>query len=244
MHRYLLDISFDGTAYHGWQRQPNGMSVEERVTQGLSTLLRHEVSIVGAGRTDAGVHARQMPAHFDTEETFDCKQLAYKLNRILPRDIVVNDVSEVSTDLHARFSATSRTYHYYVHTHKSPFLRHYSCLITYPLDFQRMNEAAAILLQTNDFATFCKAGSDVKTTICRVSRAEWVYEADADRWLFVITADRFLRNMVRAVVGTLIEVGRGRMSIDDFQKAVDSRQRTRAGESMPANALFLWQVEY
>lgn len=244
MHRYLLDISFDGTAYHGWQRQPNGMSVEERVTQGLSTLLRHEVSIVGAGRTDAGVHARQMPAHFDTEETFDCKQLAYKLNRILPRDIVVNDVSEVSTDLHARFSATSRTYHYYVHTHKSPFLRHYSCLITYPLDFKRMNEAAAILLQTNDFATFCKAGSDVKTTICRVSRAEWVYEGDADRWLFVITADRFLRNMVRAVVGTLIEVGRGRMSIDDFQKAVDSRQRTRAGESMPANALFLWQVKY
>lgn len=241
--RYFIDLSFDGTNYHGWQIQPNGMSVQERLQQALSTLLRTPTEVTGAGRTDAGVHARQMIAHFDVEQAIDGRQLAYKLNRILPRDISVQSVYEVADDMHARFSARWRTYHYYIHTRKDPYLRHYSCEMHYTLDFDAMNRAASLLLEYDDFASFCKTHTDVKTTLCRVTRAEWVRTSDHE-WYFVITANRFLRNMVRAVTGTLIDVGRGRITLDQFRRIIESHSRTDAGESMPPQALFLEKIEY
>ena len=199
--RYFVWFGYDGAAYHGWQIQPNGNSVQEELQRGLSTLLREEISVTGAGRTDAGVHARVMVAHFDTEKTLDCRQLAYKLNRLLPQDIAVDRVEQVSDDLHARFSATSRTYHYYIHTRKDPFRRAYSCEMHYDLDFAKVNEAGRILTTYEDFGAFCKAHSDVKTTLCQVTKAEWIQTSDSS-WYFEITANRFLRNMVRAVVLT------------------------------------------
>ena len=241
--RYFVWFSYDGTAYHGWQIQPNGNSVQEELQRALSTLLREEISVTGAGRTDAGVHARQMVAHFDFSEAIDLEQLAYKLNRILPCDIAVDRVELVDDDMHARFSATSRTYHYYIHTKKDPFSRPYSTELHYELDFDKMNEAGRILMTYDDFGAFCKSHSDVKTTLCRVTNAEWV-QTSATSWYFEITANRFLRNMVRAVVGTLIDVGRGRLTLDDFRKVIEGKRRTAAGESMPANALFLENIRY
>jgi tRNA pseudouridine38-40 synthase len=184
-----------------------------------------------------------MVAHFDFEQPIDEGQLTYKLNRILPRDISVQKVWEVANDLHARFSAVSRTYHYYIHTQKDPFLRSYSCELHYSLDFAKMNEAAACLLQYEDFGAFCKSHADVKTTLCQVTQARWVQQSSYS-WYFEISANRFLRNMVRAVVGTLIDVGRGRLTVDDFCKVVEGKKRTDAGESMPAHALFLEDVSY
>ncbi len=243
MKRYFISISYDGTAYHGWQVQPNGHSVQAELQRCLSTLLREEIAVTGAGRTDAGVHARCMVAHFDIEQPIDEGQLTYKLNRILPRDISVQKVWEVANDLHARFSAVSRTYHYYIHTQKDPFLRSYSCELHYSLDFAKMNEAAACLLQYEDFGAFCKSHADVKTTLCQVTQARWVQQSSYS-WYFEISANRFLRNMVRAVVGTLIDVGRGRLPVEDFCKVVEGKKRTDAGESMPAHALFLEDVSY
>ena len=241
--RYFVWFSYDGTAYHGWQIQPNGNSVQEELQRALSTLLREEISVTGAGRTDAGVHARQMVAHFDFSEAIDLEQLAYKLNRILPCDIAVDRVELVDDDMHARFSATSRTYHYYIHTKKDPFSRPYSTELHYELDFDKMNEAGRILMTYDDFGAFCKSHSDVKTTLCRVTKAEWV-QTSVTSWYVEITANRFLRNMVRAVVGTLIDVGRGRLTLDDFRKVIEGKRRTAAGESMPANALFLENIRY
>ena len=241
--RYFVWISFDGTAYHGWQIQPNGMSVQERLQQSLSTLLRQPVEVIGAGRTDAGVHARQMAAHFDIDRDLDCQQLAYRLNRILPKDISCSGVQRVSDDVHARFSATRRTYRYYIHTRRDPFARHYSVLMNWSLDFQRMNEAAAFLLTVDDFKAFCKANADNKTTLCHVSKARWVQTSDST-YYFEIAANRFLRNMVRAVVGTLIDVGRHTISMDQFATIVKRGNRSDAGQSMPAHGLFLWQIEY
>ncbi|MDO4159310.1 MAG: tRNA pseudouridine(38-40) synthase TruA [Prevotellaceae bacterium] len=243
MKRYFVYIKYDGTAYHGWQVQPNANSVQAELQRALSTLLREDVQVVGAGRTDTGVHARMMAAHFETEKDVDCEQMVYKLNRLLPRDISADKVTAVDGDMHARFSAVSRTYHYYVHLHKDPFLRAYSCELHYNLDFDKMNEAAALLTEYDDFASFCKSNAGSKTTICKVSEARWIKDGEY-RWHFVITADRFLRNMVRAVVGTLVEVGRGRMSIDDFRRVVDGHSRSDAGESMPGNALFLEHIGY
>lgn len=252
--RYFVTLSYDGTRYHGWQVQPNGISVQEELQRALSLLLRQDIQVTGAGRTDAGVHARMMVAHFDLEggrskeegesrEEIDCKQLVYKLNKLLPQDIAVQKVEQVADDKHARFSALARTYYYYLHTVKSPFLRHYSCELHYPLDFDRMNEAARMLLDYEDFGAFCKSHADVKTTLCQVTKAEWRSVGEG-QWLFEITANRFLRNMVRAVVGTLIEVGRGRLSMDDFRRIIEGKRRTEAGESMPAHALFLVKIEY
>ncbi len=243
MKRYFVSISYDGTAYHGWQVQPNGHSVQAELQRCLSTLLRDDISVTGAGRTDAGVHARCMVAHFDIEGPIDEAQLTYKLNRILPRDISVQKVWEVDNEMHARFSAVSRTYYYYIHTQKDPFLRAYSCELHYPLDFPKMNEAAARLLHYDDFGAFCKSHTDTKTTLCKVTQARWV-QLSPSSWYFEISANRFLRNMVRAVVGTLIDVGRGRLSVDDFCKVVEGKKRTEAGESMPAHALFLQNVTY
>lgn len=243
MARYFIHLSYDGTNYHGWQVQPNGSSVQAELQRALSTLLRQPIEIVGAGRTDAGVHARKMVAHFDVEELLDLKQTAYRMNRILPRDIAVEKIEKVGDDMHARFSATSRTYHYYIHTHKDPFCRAYSCETHYDLDFDAMNEAARFLLTQDDFASFCKTGADVKSTICHVTHAQW-HQTSPTTWYFEITANRFLRNMVRAVVGTLIDVGRHRIDLEDFKQIVENKTRTAAGESMPGHALFLEDVSY
>lgn len=248
MQRYFIYLSFNGARYHGWQIQPNGMSVQQKLQESLSTILRTAIDVTGAGRTDAGVHAALMVAHFDIEhhlmEKFGgTEQLTYKLNRLLPFDIAVHRIVAVPMDWHARFTPLSRTYYYYVHTRKDPFLGDRSCFIPYPLDFALMNEAAMMLLAHDDFAAFCKSHTDVKTTICRVTEARWE-QIDDHRWLFVITANRFLRNMVRAVVGTLIDVGRGRVSLSQFAEILVSRQRTQAGESMPPQALFLQDIHY
>ena len=241
--RYFITLSYDGTHYHGWQVQPNGITVQSELERGLSLLLRQPIAVTGAGRTDAGVHARRMVAHFDTEAAFDPARLAAKLNSLLHHDISIWDIHQVSDALHARFSATRRTYRYFIHTEKDPFLAAYSCLLRYRLDFEAMNCAAATLLRHDDFAAFCKSHADVGTTLCKVYAAEW-HQTGAHSWYFEISANRFLRNMVRAVVGTLIEVGRGRLSLEGFQDVVRSGRRTEAGESMPANALFLETVEY
>ncbi|MBR1468808.1 MAG: tRNA pseudouridine(38-40) synthase TruA [Prevotella sp.] len=241
--RYFITLSYDGTRYHGWQIQPNGISVEECLRNALTTLLRKPVETVGAGRTDAGVHAQKMVAHFDFDDPIDEQQLVYRLNRLLPRDMAVQSVQQVADDMHARFSATSRTYHYYIHTRKNPFLAAYSCEMHYPLDFEAMNEAAQWLLTQKDFASFCKAGADVKTTLCTLTQASWK-QLSENSWCFEITANRFLRNMVRAVVGTLVEVGRNRITLEEFQNIVSTHSRSAAGESMPAHALFLVDVKY
>lgn len=277
MSRYFIYLQFDGTRYHGWQIQPNGISVQEELQRALTTLLRQPIEVVGAGRTDAGVHAHQMVAHFDVDNidsplllpsctgragggSLDSRlatldQLVYKLNRFLPYDISIDKIIPVDGDMHARFSATSRTYHYYIHQQKAPFLRHYSVEMHYDLDFDAMNEAASHLLNVEDFAAFCKTGSDVKTTLCNVTEARWVPSTLYPRlstldprpstsMCFIITANRFLRNMVRAVVGTLIEVGRHRITIEQFDNIIAGKQRTAAGESMPAHGLSLWDITY
>jgi tRNA pseudouridine38-40 synthase len=241
--RYFLWFSYDGTAYHGWQVQPYANSVQAEIQTALSTILRNNVEVVGAGRTDAGVHARRMSAHFDFDGDIDCKQLTYKLNRLLPNDISIERVEIVSSEMHARFSATARTYHYYIHLCKNPFLRAYSYETHFNLNFDLMNIAAEMLLKYNDFASFCKSHTDVKTTICNVTEAKWI-RIDENSYYFRITANRFLRNMVRAVVGTLVEVGRGRISLEEFQRIVEGKDRCKAGESMPGHALFLEDVRY
>lgn len=241
--RIFLWLSFDGTAYHGWQIQPNGMSVQEKVQQCLSTLLSQPIAVTGAGRTDAGVHARTMVCHFDIDKELDTDQLCYRLNRILPRDISCGRAERVSEDMHARFSAKRRTYRYFIHTQRDPFLRHYSVETHWKLDFEMMNEAALWLTTQDDFKAFCKAGADNKTTLCQVTTAQWV-STSPTTWYFEIAANRFLRNMVRAVVGTLFEVGRHRMTLEQFREVVVTGTRSDAGESMPAHGLFLWDIEY
>ena len=242
--RYFIHLSYDGSRYHGWQLHPNGISIEGEIERCLSTLLGAPVDIVGAGRTDAGVHARHMVAHFDVEEPVaDTSQLTYKLNRMLPPDIRIEKTESVPDDMHARFSAKWRKYHYYVSLKATPFNRQYTWLCHYDLDFQLMNEAARMLLEYKDFACFCKSHTDVKTTLCDVVQAEWIKIGDYD-WVFVIKANRFLRNMVRAVVGTLVEVGRHRMTLEQFHSVIEGKSRCQAGESMPANALFLEEITY
>lgn len=241
--RYFIYFSFDGSQYHGWQVQPNAISVQQRLNEAISTLLRAPTEVTGAGRTDAGVHAHCMVAHFDFSNTIDTSWLVFKLNRLLPQDIAVTKVVPVRADAHARFDATSRTYHYWVYTKKNPFRRQYATRITFPLDFNKMNEAAAKLLSVTDFTSFSKLHTDTKTNNCKVTKAEWI-QVDDDLWRFEITANRFLRNMVRAVVGTLIEVGRGHLSMTDFERVIELKNRCAAGDSMPGNALSLVGITY
>ena len=248
--RYFITLSYDGSAYHGWQIQPNGVSIQETLQKALSTLLRTSIEVVGAGRTDTGVHAAMMVAHFDfpaSEEDngqpLDCAQLTYKLNKILPPDIAVQEVKPVADDMHARFSATRRTYHYFVHLRKNPFRRSYSWQLYGDIDFHRMNEAAKVLLEYRDFTSFSKVNTDTKTNECTIVEAHWD-ELEPGVWRFTITANRFLRNMVRAIVGTLIEVGRGKLSIEDFRDVIEQKNRCSAGESVPGNALFLVDIKY
>ncbi|MBE6309920.1 MAG: tRNA pseudouridine(38-40) synthase TruA [Bacteroidales bacterium] len=241
--RYFLKLAYNGANYHGWQSQPNAVSVQECIEKALSTILREPISIIGAGRTDAGVNAAVMYAHFDVSEPLkDMLTLVMRLNSILGKDIAIYDVLPVRADAHARFDAVSRTYKYFVHTEKSPFLYPFSWKSTCRLDFELMNEAAELLKNYRDFTSFSKLHTDVATNNCKITYARW--EQEGEQWVFTITADRFLRNMVRAIVGTLVDVGRGKLTIEQFCEVIEKKDRCSAGTSMPGNALFLWNVKY
>ena len=241
--RYFLKLAYNGANYHGWQSQPNAESVQECIEKALSMVLREPIAITGTGRTDAGVNAAVMYAHFDVNEPLkDTTTLVMRLNSILGKDIAIYDVLPVHDDAHARFDATARTYKYFVHTEKSPFLYPFSWKSTCKLDFDLMNEAAELLKGYTDFTSFSKLHTDVATNNCKITHARW--EQEGGQWVFTITADRFLRNMVRAIVGTLVDVGRGKLTIEQFCQVIEKKDRCSAGTSMPGNALFLWKVEY
>lgn len=241
--RYFLKFAYKGTHYHGWQVQPNDVSVQSVMTEKISMVLRSPVELVGAGRTDAGVHARCMYAHFDIDkEIIDPPLIVNKLNALLPPDIAIYDLYRVDDDMHARFSAKYRTYRYYVSTRKSPFNHEFAARFTFPLDVEKMNEAAGKLLEYTDFTSFSKLHTDAKTNDCDVSFAQW--EKHDDCLVFTITANRFLRNMVRAVVGTLVEVGKGKLTVEQFCEIIEKKDRCAAGMSVPAQGLFLEDVGY
>ncbi len=238
-----MRLSYRGAGFHGWQIQPNDNSVQQTIEQAMATVLRHPVSITGAGRTDTGVNARMMVAHFDVDTPIaDTALLVRSINGIVGRDIAIHAIFPVHDDAHARFDATSRTYKYFAHTLKSPFLYPLSWQCRPDMDFDLMNQAAAHLLDYRDFTSFSKLHTDVKTNNCVVTRAQW--DRVREQWVFTITADRFLRNMVRAVVGTLVEVGLHRITIDDFCRIIEQRDRCKAGTSMPPHPLFLWDITY
>ena len=237
--RYFIEFAYKGTAYHGSQIQPNGETVQSVLQDAMATVLRQPVALTFAGRTDAGVHAEQMYAHFDADVE---PPTAERLNRLLPADIAVYRIFPVAEDMHARFSAKSRTYEYRIITRKSPFAHDTRTHMHVHLDYIAMNEAAKRLLGTHDFASFCKVHTDVKTTICTITEAQWT--TSGDEAVFTITADRFLRNMVRAVVGTLFEVGRHKMSAEEFEAVIASHSRQVAGQSAPPQGLFLTRICY
>ena len=243
MFRYFIYFSYDGAAYHGWQVQPNAITVQQVLEEALAKLVRQPVPLVGAGRTDAGVNAACMVAHGDFPCEVDCAQLVYKLNKILPPDIAVSDVRRVKDDAHARFDALSRRYNYRVVTAKSPFARRYACRVLPGVDFEAMNRAAEILYEYTDFTSFSKLHTDVKTNNCKVTFARWCQVSD-NEWVFEIEADRFLRNMVRAIVGTLLLVGRGKLTLDGFRAVIENKARGEAGDSAMGEALFLVDVKY
>ena len=241
--RYFLKLSYNGAPFHGWQVQPNAVSVQSTIEEALSTVLRESISIVGAGRTDTGVNARQMYAHFDYDKEIpDFGKLINSLNRLVGKDIAIYDIIKVADDAHARFDATARTYKYFVTHQKSPFLYPLSWHCPQNLDYEKMNEACEVLKRHIDFTSFSKLHTDVKTNICRIDYAHW--QQEGEMMVFTITADRFLRNMVRAVVGTLVEVGRGKISVEEFEQIILKKDRCSAGTSMPPQALFLWKVDY
>ncbi len=244
MPRYFLKLAYDGTDYVGWQIQPNGPSVQEEIQNCLTKLNSNKpIDIVGCGRTDTGVHASTYFAHFDGEFIENLNQFKYKMNTMLPTGIAIHDILEVEDDCHARFDATSRTYHYFIHTQKNPFLKRFSTEYRPKLDLEKMNQAGEILMKYSDFESFSKTGSDNKTTICKVSEAKWE-QINAHQLRFTITADRFLRNMVRAVVGTLVEVGLGKMTLEEFEAVIQKKNRGAAGTSMPPEGLFLADIQY
>jgi tRNA pseudouridine38-40 synthase len=240
--RYFLYLSYNGTAYHGWQTQPNTPSVQETLEKCLSVLVAEDIAVTGAGRTDTGVHAEMMTAHFDVETPIDTAVLTKKLNSFLPNDIAVQKIIQVKDDLHARFDAVSRTYEYRITLQKNPFLQDLACRFHGELDFKRMNEAAETLFDYTDFTSFSKLHTDTKTNNCRIMQAEWLQRGDV--WVFHIQADRFLRNMVRAIVGTLLEVGKGKITIEKFRQIIEEKNRCAAGTSVPACGLYLVDVEY
>lgn len=241
--RFFIYFSYKGTAYHGWQIQPNGISVQEVLAKALSTILRTEVEITGAGRTDTGVHAKLMIAHFDSEKELPAGiDLTTKLNSFLPCDIAVYKIVEVQPDAHARFDAISRRYEYHIVTEKNVFKKELAARESFQLDFEAMNAAAATLKEYRDFTSFSKLHTDVKTNNCSITHAEWTRQAD--EWVFTIQADRFLRNMVRAIVGTLFEVGRHKMTVEEFRAVIEAQNRCKAGVSVPAHGLYLVDIKY
>ena len=244
--RYFIRFAYDGTAFHGSQRQPNGVTVQETMEQALAMIFREPIPLTFAGRTDAGVHAREMYAHFDIGEEAmrrEAERLVFRLNGILPDSIAIFDIYPVTDDAHARFSAVRRTYEYHIVDHKDPFLCQQATRVRPGLDLDAMNEAAQLLIGKQDFASFCRTNTDVKTTICDLTRAEWKQQGNGHA-VFTIAADRFLRNMVRAVVGTLFEVGRSKMTKEQFAEVITQHNRCAAGDSAPAEGLFLVQIDY
>jgi tRNA pseudouridine38-40 synthase len=242
--RYFMHISYDGTNYHGWQRQLTGNSVQAEIEAALRKLLRQEKVIsVGCGRTDSGVHARDFYLHFNAQDdNLNRDELFFKLNMMLPKDIGLFDLWHVADKTHARFDAMERSYEYHIHQRRDPFIQRFSTFYPWPLDVEKMNEAAAMLLEYKDFAAFCKSGGGQKTTLCDLRKAYWV--RDDYKLVFHITADRFLRNMVRAVVGTLIEVGRNKMTLEEFRLIIESGKRKQAGESAAPQGLHLTRILY
>ena len=243
--RFFIKFSYLGTDFHGSQRQPNGNTVQETMEKALAMIFREEVPLTFAGRTDAGVHAREMYAHFDiaNSQLPIANNLVFRLNGILPNAIAIHALLPVTDEAHARFSATRRTYEYHIVDHKDPFLHTLATRVRPGLDFDAMNEAATHLIGKQDFASFCRSNTDVKTTICDLTRAEWQV-LDNGHAVFTIAADRFLRNMVRAVVGTLFEVGHGKMTKEQFAEVISKQTRTAAGDSAPAEGLYLTQIDY
>lgn len=244
MSRYFLEISYDGTSYHGWQLQENAHAVQHEIDAALSALFKgNKIETLGCGRTDTGVHAKQFFLHFDLEKNpYELNDLVFKLNRILPRDIAVKNIFPVENDAHARFDATSRSYEYHIHFKKDPFLENRSYFLHYSVDVEKMNEAARLLVSTSDFTSFCKLNTDAKTMVCKLSEAVWIKNENGI--VFHISADRFLRNMVRAIVGTLLLVGKDVISIDEFGEIIEKKDRGEAGESVPSCGLFLTKVTY
>lgn len=243
MARYFMSLSFKGTRYRGWQVQPNGLTVQEVLETTMSTFFRQKIAITGAGRTDTGVHASFYVAHFDTDSLpFPAGDLVEKLNRFLPSDIALFRIWQVEDGMHARFSAIRRTYRYYISRVKDPFMQETSYTCSWPLDVAAMNEAAAQLIHFADFTSFSKLHTDVKTNNCRIFEAFW--REEGHQLVFTISADRFLRNMVRAIVGTLLEVGRGRITPEGFADVIRKKDRGAAGTSAPAQGLFLVAVDY
>ena len=243
MKRYFIYLAYNGKEFCGWQIQPNGISVQATIEQALSVLLQMPIAITGAGRTDAGVHARMMVAHADLPLNMEeIPNLLERLNGILPKSIVIDKIIPVNSDAHARFDALSRTYQYYITDRKNPFQYELMYKVKKMPDISKMNEAAAILFDYSDFTSFSKLHTDVKTNHCKIMQAEWA--AQNDYMVFTITADRFLRNMVRSIVGTLLEVGKGKLSLDGFRRIIESKNRCNAGTSVPAHALFLTGIAY
>ena len=240
--RYFVEFAYNGTKYHGWQSQPNADSVQQTLNNALSVILRSPIETMGAGRTDSGVHARQMYAHFDSDEINDLKNLAYKLNSILPDDISVDTVFKVNDQAHARFDAVSRTYQYHIHTKKDVFLTKTSWFYKSELNVEAMNIAAKILIGKHDFQCFSKTHTDVNNYYCNVIQAFWT--KSGNNLVFTIEADRFLRNMVRAIVGTLINIGLGKINLDEFRRIILAKNRSEAGVSVPAHGLYLTQIKY
>lgn len=242
MQRYFVHLAYRGTAYCGWQEQPGDKTVQGTLREALFTLLRSRIETVGCGRTDTGVHASSFFAHFDTELVLDTEKTVKKLNSLLPVDIAVFKIFSVNIDLHARFSATLRSYEYHLHTQKNPFNEGLSVFTPYHLNVALMNEGAQILLLTRDFASFCKAGGNQHTTFCSLTKCQWV--EDEKGYRFEISADRFLRNMVRSIVGTMIDLGRGKIDLVTFQSIVEAKDRSEAGTSVAPHGLFLTEVRY
>lgn len=240
--RYFIDIAYNGTAYCGWQNQPNALAVQEVLEKALSTLLGAEIAVTGAGRTDAGVHAKQLFAHFDAEEMEDVQNLLHRLNSFLPKDISVQDIFRVKDDAHARFDAEAREYEYHITLKKDPFVEGLAYLVNNEPDVSKMNEAAQSLLKYQDFQCFSRSKTDVKTYYCTITKAHW--ERKENLLIFTISANRFLRNMVRAIVGTLLEIGYGKLTLEDFHKIIESKNRSNAGASAPAHGLYLTKVVY
>ena len=243
--RWFIELAYRGAAFHGWQVQPGAVTVQGRLEEAFSRIVRQPVAITGAGRTDAGVNARKMIAHVDLPDDInaDDPRFLLSINSLSGRDIAVYRAWRVAPDAHARFDATERSYRYFATTAKNPFAGDLAWKAPATLDFEAMNEAAQVLIGRQDFTSFSKLHTDVKTNICDLRRARWVQQ-DADMWYFEIVADRFLRNMVRAVVGTLVEVGRHKISADDIRRILDEKNRCSAGTSMPGEALFLWDIKY
>ena len=244
MKRYFVELSYNGSTFFGWQRQPKQISVQEEIENAFTKLNSNvPISVVGCGRTDAGVHANHYILHVDLEEVKDIEHLIFKLNRILPDSIVIHSVKVVPDDMHARFKATSRTYRYFMNSKKNPFKQGLSWTYPQELDFNAMNKAGEFLMGTKDFTSFSKVNTDVKTNICTVTKAHWV-QVDEFNYYFEITADRFLRNMVRATVGTLLEIGSGKISPESILTVLEEKDRGAAAISVPAHGLFLWEVLY